>query len=86
MTTEQKRFLEHIKMMAEYWNTIPETDLVTARKITQLDRIEGLAFSILVALDGGAATGPYAVRPINGKGKEGKDIAGSLHEYFSMMD
>lgn len=38
------------------------------------------AFSILVALDGGAIEcGPYAVRPFNENGEEGEDIAGSLH-------
>ena len=38
------------------------------------------AFSILVSIDGEAIEcGPYALRPIDRNGKEGRDIAGTLH-------
>jgi hypothetical protein len=70
-----KGFLKHVAQTARYWAELPNR--------TPLEVAEGVAFSILVALDGEAlACGPYAVRPINQRGKEGRDIAGSLHERF----
>ena len=54
---------------------------------TSLEVAELTAFSILVALDGEAAeVGPYTVRPLSGKGHEGADIAGHLHELIYQDD
>jgi hypothetical protein len=71
-TEEQKLFIEYVKAVARYWAELPNK--------TPLEVAEGTAFSIFVALDGEASgCGPYAVRPLNEDGEEGKDIAGSLH-------
>ena len=88
---KQDELLEHVEQMVRYWaseepsNVPPETP--------KLDALTGLAFSILVMLDGGAAVGPYAVIPLQDDGqpmrhaskREGMpglvlDIAGELHE------
>ena len=69
---EKQRFLNYVRESAKYWAQQPCK--------TPLEIAEGTAFSILVALDGEACDcGPYVVRPINDKGREGEDIAGSLH-------
>ena len=69
------RFLEHIRQAVRFWAVLPGK--------TQREIAEGVAFSILVALDGEAvACGPYAVRSIDEQGKEGENIAGTLHEEF----
>lgn len=46
LTTEECReyLLDHIRTMCEYWNEVEERDT--------LGRLQGLAFSILAALDG----------------------------------
>jgi len=65
-------FLEHVRHLVEYWNEIEKEDTI--------EKLEGLAFSILVALDGGSAALPgYSVIPL---GNSECDIAGSLHELF----
>jgi len=58
-TMEEVReiFLGHIHMMVNYWDSDPRIENQTAR-------LEGLAFSILVALDGGASGCPgFIVAP-----------------------
>lgn len=79
---EQKAFLDHIRMMIGYWaSDIPlsNVDPNTSKR----DALEGLAFSILVALDGGAAVGGYSVRALDDEGNAaGPDIAGGLHDLF----
>lgn len=78
MEDEREAFLDHIDIMVSYWaseawsNVPPET--------SKRDALEGLAFSILVALDGGAAVGPYAVQAVGDEGELGPDIAGGLHD------
>jgi len=42
----RKRFLNHVRNMAAYWRDLPNE--------TVEERLNGLAFSILVAIDGGA--------------------------------
>ena len=51
-TTEEIReqFLDHIRVMVNYWDGIP--------KETTKEKLSGLAFSILVALDGCAGDLP----------------------------
>jgi hypothetical protein len=73
MSTKSKRkYLLHVRGIINYW----------AKEGTSPQAIaEGVAFSMLVALDGEAlGLSPFAVRPINTRGKEGADIAGGLHE------
>lgn len=83
---DRAEFLEHANVLIDYWNELPEYDLATARKCTQHDRISGVVFSLLVALDGGASIGPYVLRRAICDGQTGEfigagpDIAGGLHE------
>ena len=75
---EEKIFL------TEIWNSIDEID--NMKDESSRRKLELLAFSILVMLDGEKAFfPPFAVRPIDEKGKEGEDIAGSLHNNFHKM-
>lgn len=53
----RKQFLEHIRGLVNYWDGIPEKTIT--------EKLEGLAFSILVVLDGGAMGLPgFIVAPI----------------------
>ena len=49
MTTDEIRteFLDHLRAMVRYWAS-------DGRAVTPLDKLNGLAFSFLVAIDGGA--------------------------------
>ena len=72
----REAFLEHVWDMIDYWQR--------EARATPEGRLRGLAFSILVALDGGAGDLPgYSVRPLRG---DRKDIAGGLHEAFYAVD
>lgn len=58
-TTEEIReqFLDHIRAMVNYWDSIP--------KETTKEKLDGLAFSILAALDGSSAGLPgFIVAPL----------------------
>ena len=83
-------FLSYIHDLVEYWEKEDRTPAVR-------DKLEGLAFSILNAIDGGSAELPaYALIPLGNpddieyaisQGKnyypeETEDIAGSLHDTF----
>lgn len=46
-------FLEHIRVMIDYWNNVESQ--------STKDKLEGLAFSILVAIDGGSSALPSFV-------------------------
>ena len=90
-TKEEMRsiFLEHIKGLVEYWEN-------ESRKLTSLEKLKGLAFSVLVTLDGGDGCLPaFKVEPDDHstdkeyhqkRGEkfwpEGYDLAGSLHTDF----
>jgi len=83
----EAEFLRHVAGIVDYWDK--ESRVTSAR-----EKMEGVAFSILVLLDGGAALLPaYAVSPRphpsdeeyrRGQGQNwypsDVDIAGSLHE------
>jgi hypothetical protein len=72
----QEEFLDHLRLMVGYWDEI-------ANGMSQRERLEGLAFSFLTALDGGANITPYFLAPIiDDDGTVGEDIAGCLHEMF----
>jgi len=92
----REQFLDHIRMMVDYWDSIP--------KETTKEKLSGLAFSILTALDGCSADLPsFIVAPLSSpedkqyhidedenyypenheiEGKIKCDIAGGLHEFF----
>jgi hypothetical protein len=71
----QNEFMDQICDDIDYWHDLPEK--------TIRERMEGAIFSALVMLDGGCSCAPpFAVRPIDEDGSEGKDIAGYLHEIF----
>lgn len=44
--------LAHIRATVRYWATLPDTDPATGNTLTIEDRCDGVAFSILTALDG----------------------------------
>lgn len=67
-------FVDQIKVYVRYWDKLPDK--------TSSEKLEGLAFSILVMLDGESSLPPFAVKPIDENGKEGDDIGGALHELF----
>jgi len=75
---ERQMFLEHVDAMIGYWASEGQSNVPP--DVSKRDALEGLAFSIMVALDGGAAVGPYSVRAIDDDGQPGPEIAGELHE------
>lgn len=83
---EVYKFLAYAAGLIDYWDKLPEIDKATGRKHTQRDRIEGVVFSLLVAIDGGAAIGPYVLRRCICDSETGEvvgencDIGGGLHE------
>ncbi|MDF2880259.1 MAG: hypothetical protein K0R54_816 [Clostridiaceae bacterium] len=65
-------FLDHVKNMVNYWNNIDNLD--------QKERLNGVAFSILTAIDGCAGGLPsFILTPTD---NPECDIAGGLHEHF----
>ena len=44
--------LAHIRAMVGYWTKLPDLDPITGDALTARDRCDGVAFSILSALDG----------------------------------
>ena len=85
----QNELLEHIHNMITYWER-------EERAVTTREKLEGLAFSILVAIDGGTELPAYALIPVSSEAdiayykEQGKnyypenadDIAGCLHDRF----
>jgi hypothetical protein len=55
---------------------------------TSYEKLQLLAFSILVMLDGeDPSSGPFIVKPVDAKGRELEiDIAGNLHEEFYKIE
>jgi len=67
----------------KYGGTTIDASNAKVNGMSQRDRLEGLAFSFLTALDGGASLTPYFLAPIiDDDGTVGEDIAGCLHEMF----
>jgi hypothetical protein len=90
----QERFLRQVWAMVDYW-------AAEDRKPDPRDKLEGLAFSILVILDGeSTALPPFAVAPSPHPDdrefhqqrdedwfpESGCDIAGNLHERFHELN
>ena len=87
LSAEEARvvFVQHVAGVVEYWEN-------EKGSLSNRERLEGVAFSILTALDGGRLMmPPFAVRPIPDE-KEGfdcfgtvwpdKDLGGGLHDIF----
>lgn len=77
---ETDRFLNHIRFMIKYWDSLPNK--------SSKEKMEGLAFSILVTLDGEASDLPaFIVAPVtyNDRRKVRCNISGGLHDLFSTM-
>ncbi|MBD7967739.1 hypothetical protein [Paenibacillus gallinarum] len=74
-----KEFLEHIKHgIVEYWANLSDK--------TDLEKCDGVAFSILTLLDGySGGMSPFEVKPLDEEGIAGEDIAGSLHEQYAAL-
>jgi len=90
----RSQFLDHIRVMADYWEN-------NVGQKTIKERLEGLAFSILVAIDGGTSLPSFILAPRpheddkeycieeeenyypqNHESNVNCDIAGCLHEQF----
>lgn len=51
---ERRRdFLAFVRNRVAYWAALPDFDPATGRPLTIWDRCDGVAFSLLLALDGG---------------------------------
>jgi len=82
MTEEEtlKDFLATVREAVRYWDAVEGK--------TKFQALEGLAFSILVIMDGGSSHPPCMLRPLVStiKGDDwldiGHNIAGSLHDNF----
>lgn len=89
LTTDEvrERFLDHVRTLAAYWNDVPNQ--------TTRDKLDGLAFSIMVLLDGGTGLPGFKVTPNPHAAdkeyhrREGSnwfpndcDIAGCLHDMY----
>lgn len=79
----EKQFLEHVSTMVDYWTgkvgNVPPA-------MPMEERVEGLAFSLLVALDGGAMDLPGYVLFPNAEREDDRVIfQPCLHEWFSDM-
>jgi hypothetical protein len=58
----RRKFLDHVRLMIGYWNSEDVSNVPAT--MSSRERLEGLAFSILVALDGNAAALPkFIVAP-----------------------
>ena len=86
----------HIKQLVKYWATV---EGFNGKPKSVEDRLDGLAFSILVMLDGGSMVFPGAIIKVNGHPSDkdfhisqgenwfeiGMEIATQLHEHYAML-
>lgn len=73
-TTEQEKFIEQIKVIKEYWLSLPEK--------TKEEVIDGVIFSLLVMIDGDSGINDFHSLKIIDM-KNGKRIdCGHLHEFY----
>lgn len=77
-TTEEVRleFLDHIHTLIDYWN---------GQDGNTKDKLEGLAFSIMVTLDGESALPPFIVAPIFDEADKQYCIANN-EDYYPVND
>ena len=90
--------IDHIKATVAYWANLPDVDNATGKKMTVLSRCDGVAFSILSALDGASMSLPgFALRPTPHPEDKAFRVAGGenwfdadteiqdvLHEHYTM--
>ena len=90
------RLLDHIRHTAAYWAELPDVDKATDKPLTVKDRCEGVAFSILAALDGTSMALPafdlvvmpheddktYHIKNGENWYESGTVISDMLHEHF----
>lgn len=88
--------IEHIRATARYWASLPDKDDATGHERTVLDRCEGVAFSILSALDGCSMELPAFTLKLDPHPEDkdfnlevgsnwfepGMEISTMLHEFF----
>lgn len=68
-------FLSYIIKMIKYWQS--------QEQLSEKEKLEGVAYSILVAIDGEAPdVGPYSLCPLLEDENWGADISGNLHDLF----
>lgn len=71
--TQRDKFLKTVR------DHIDRISYTNAAK-TEKEKLQLLAFVILVMIDGESTeVPPFSLRPINDNGDEGRDIAGNLH-------
>lgn len=69
-----EKFIVEVKNILDTWEKADQSDN---------EKLSGVAFSILATIDGASLSiSPFALKPIDGNGIEGADIAGSLHDHF----
>ncbi|WP_047154491.1 hypothetical protein [Aneurinibacillus tyrosinisolvens] len=78
MNEYQKMFLAHLNMMIDYHDRLD---------ISPREKLEGLVFSFLTALDGSGTVGGeiygFSLRPMNIEGEPiDVELAGDLHEHL----
>jgi hypothetical protein len=80
VTDPKQQLLDHVSAMVDYWASEPGKSNVPA-ETSKRQALEGLAFSLLVMLDGDAMTGgAWLLEPVDEHGNVGENIAGTLHE------
>ncbi len=66
LTTEEvrERFLDHVRTMVHYWETVSMKQRELVNETELHARLSGVAFSILVLLDGGTRLPGFIVAPV----------------------
>jgi hypothetical protein len=81
--TPTEQLLNHVTTMVSYWASEPGKSNVPP-ETPKREALEGLAFSLLVMLDGDALEGgTWELRHVDDHGNVGDNIAGVLHELWS---
>jgi hypothetical protein len=70
-------FIDGVDGMVDFWLNLAHPELSTR------ERLEGLAHSMLVQLDGASAAGYWELRRVEEDGSVGENITGNLHELYA---
>ena len=77
-----KQLLDHVDAMIGYWASEGQSNVPEAT--SKREALEGLAFSLLVMLDGDALDAPALyLAPVSDAGEVGDPVNGELHEVWS---
>jgi hypothetical protein len=85
MTSDEavRQLLDHVDLMVDYWSSVEGRSNVPP-ETTKREALTGLAFSLLVMLDGDAlGVDGLFLAPIDESGEVGERINGYLHEQWS---